>query len=195
MAEIDFETTNSSAQSGDTSGGSGHFGYFQFDEGRTERLGWLEKCMNDLYQSGRRYDHSQWSNAVKFCLTEDDLRDTHVVAAVLSILTPMSGLGRQVWDVFEKELFGHLGEGSEWTWLKTQFMKMRKEDSSFLKTQGIVQPVQSNVTVGQVDPKTGKINREDPVVPYDKIVIVSLVIMVAFKIVSRMITYYWLANK
>lgn len=100
------------------------------EESREERLRQLEELLQELYQGGYQAPE-QWYSAIKAYLTEEDLKDAHVVAAVLSVLTQMPKLRFSTWDVFERELFCCCGEGAEWIWLKAQFVKMRKGDSIF----------------------------------------------------------------
>lgn len=84
-----------------------------------------------------------------------------MIAAILSILIQMHRLSYPVWDIFEQGLFCYRGDGAEWEWLQSQFMKMREEDNAFkpLKT-----PVkQKGMVAPQINPITGKIIPKEPV--------------------------------
>ncbi len=73
------------------------FDYYQFDAGRMERVKQLEERLDSLYHSAGRSDLSLWADAVTGCLTGEDLKDTHVVAAALSALTQMRGMNGNIW--------------------------------------------------------------------------------------------------
>lgn len=141
--------------------GSGHFDHFQFDEARVGRLELLEERLNDLYHSEGQRNFNLWSDAIKKYLTTEDLKDAHVIAAILSILIQMRRLSYPVWDMFEQELFCYRGDGAEWAWLYTQFMKMRKEDNAFKTFRTPVK--QKGMVVLQIDPATGKMIPKGPV--------------------------------
>ena len=140
---------------------SGHFDHFQFDETRVRRLELLEERMNDLYCNEGQRDFILWSDTIKKYLTIEDLKDAHVIAAILSILIQMRRLSYPVWEILEQELFCYRGDGAEWDWLQAQLMKMREEDSAFKKLR--TQVKQKGMVGPQINPITGKIIPKEPV--------------------------------
>lgn len=154
------------------------FDYYQFNEDRTERLKQLEERLDNLYHSAAHDDLSLWADAVKSCLTEEDLKDTHMVAAVVSALTQMRGMNDHIWYILGKELFCYCGKSAEWTWLKSQYAAVRRENSVPAKED--THAKQNVVIVRRIDPRTGQMIHEKPVLEshgYAKYIITALVII------------------
>lgn len=147
--------------------GTGHFDHFRFDRDRTGRLELLEERLTGFCQGGGQRDSNLWSGEVKKCLTAEDLKDAHVISAVLSILIQMHRLSYSTWDALEQVLFCCRGDGAEWTWLQNQFAIMRKEDIGFHELREPVK--QKRMTNLQVDPVTGQmVLKEPPQVEYNE---------------------------
>ncbi|MCM1304225.1 MAG: J domain-containing protein [Lachnospiraceae bacterium] len=154
------------------------FDYYQFDADRAERLGQLEERLNGLYHDRNRNDLSLWAEAVKSCLTEEDLKDIHVVAAAISHLTQMPGMDDHIWYILEKELFRYCEKSAEWTWLRSQFAAIRRESGVPSKEDALFK--QNIVIARQIDPRTGQTIPEKPAPKghgYTKYIIIALVII------------------
>lgn len=154
------------------------FEYYRFEEDRAQRLKQLEECLNEIYHKTGHGDYSQWAGAIRKCLTVEDLKNTHVVAAAISLLAQMRGMDDHVWDALEKELFIFYGKSAEWTWLKSRFTEMRREQGdSVLAWERAKQNV---IVAGRIDPRTGQMIPEKPVPRISsraKDVIVAIVIL------------------
>lgn len=169
---------------GETAG----FDYYRFDPDKAERLKQLEERLGGLYHGAAHGDLSLWADAVKNCLSEEDLKDTHIVGAVLSSLTQMRGMDDHIWHILGKELFRYCGKGAEWTWLKSQFAAVRRENS--VSPKGNAHTKQNVVIAKQIDPETGQEIPGKPVLEghgHFKFIIIAIVI---FNFVISLILAY-----
>ncbi|MCM1541910.1 MAG: J domain-containing protein [Blautia sp.] len=157
--------------------GSG-FAYYQLDGDRTERLEQFEKQMDDLCHSAARDDISLWADAVRKCLTAEDLKDTHMIAAALSVLTQLRGMDDHIWYILGKELFRYGEKSAEWTWLKSRFAEIRRENGVLSEEDA---RLKRNIVIArQIDPKTGQTIPENPAPKshgYVKYIIIALMII------------------